>query len=63
MSKDPMKLPDGMTCKDCQSFARTCSWLISYTGDEKRCDWSPSRFIPVRLALAPFVAGEAGGGK
>lgn len=44
---DDMDLPAGLTCRDCAHFGPKCSWLISsLTGDETRCDWSPSRFKP-----------------
>lgn len=33
-------------CKDCKHFKR-CKWLLSRTGNEKECDWKPSRFIDI----------------
>jgi hypothetical protein len=36
--------PLGATCADCVHYTRTCSWLISYSGQEVQCDWSPSKF-------------------
>ncbi len=44
-----MRLPEGKTCNDCGYFKRTCQWLLSREGNEKDCDWSPSRFVPLTL--------------
>jgi hypothetical protein len=41
-----MKLPAGRKCRDCKHFTAKCEWLISLTGDETECDWSPSKFAP-----------------
>jgi hypothetical protein len=44
MSKDDdMALPEGQTCSGCGHFG-WCQWFLSREGDEKQCDWSPSRF-------------------
>lgn len=37
--------PEGKTCADCVHFKR-CAWLLSYTGAETQCDWTPSKFKP-----------------
>jgi len=45
------------TCADCKHFSR-CSWLLGRQGDEKDCDWTPSRFvlaIPVVQKSGAFV--------
>lgn len=45
MPAPDMALPEGRTCRDCLWWP-TCSGLIStLTGDERTCDWSPSRFV------------------
>lgn len=38
----------GITCVDCLWFKAKCSWLLSYTGAETRCDWEPSRFVSIQ---------------
>lgn len=35
--------PDDKTCDDCKHIKR-CKWLLSYTGAETQCDWTPSKF-------------------
>ena len=40
-------LPNGSTCSDCLHWDRFCSDIIaSLTGQERRCDFEPSRFRP-----------------
>ena len=46
-ARENMLLPNGKKCIDCQWFKSHCQWLLSRQGDEKVCDWSPSRFIQV----------------
>lgn len=56
-----VKLPVGKACRDCRHFVRTCEWLISATGAETECDWSPSRFspLPPLVRLEPDAARAA----
>ncbi len=51
MSEPDMRLPNGKTCANCVWWKRTCEWLLSHRrGTETECDWSPSRFIELKLA-------------
>jgi hypothetical protein len=38
-----MALPATFTCRDCLSFKR-CEGFLGIRGDERTCDWAPSRF-------------------
>lgn len=42
--------PNGHTCRECGWFERRCSWLLGSrcAPGNKKCDWSPSRFIEKR---------------
>lgn len=42
-ARDDMRLPELWTCRDCVHFRR-CAALVGVQGDEKTCDWAPSRF-------------------
>lgn len=39
-------LPPDKTCNDCGHMSR-CRWLLSRNGEERTCDWAPSRFLPI----------------
>ena len=44
---DKMRLPAGDTCGNCRHILR-CKAMFGHTETDTYCDWSPSRFIPVR---------------
>ena len=41
-------LEQGLTCKDCANFETHCKWLLSRKGNEKECDWIPTKFIQIK---------------
>ncbi|WP_369464029.1 hypothetical protein [Citrobacter braakii] len=44
---DKMRLPAGVTCGKCHHILR-CKIIYGHTESDTYCDWSPSRFIPVK---------------
>lgn len=44
---DKMRLPAGVTCGDCHHIHR-CKTIFGHTESDTYCDWSPSRFIPMK---------------
>lgn len=44
---DKMRLPAGTTCGICHHIRR-CKAIFGHTETDTYCDWSPSRFIPVK---------------
>ncbi|QMR74417.1 hypothetical protein [Enterobacter sp. RHBSTW-00175] len=44
---DKMRLPKGESCGNFHHIRR-CKFLCGHTETDTYCDWSPSRFIPVR---------------
>lgn len=44
---DKMLLPKGSNCGNCHHIQR-CKAMFGHTETDNYCDWSPSRFIPVR---------------
>lgn len=44
---DKMRLPAGNTCGNCHHIRR-CKTIFGHTETDAYCDWSPSRFIPVK---------------
>ncbi len=40
---ESMELPKGMTCSDCAHW-KFCQSFIGLKGNERTCDWAPSRF-------------------
>ncbi|MCW3298065.1 hypothetical protein N5T34_01600 [Escherichia coli] len=44
---DKMRLPKGSSCGDCHHIRR-CKVMFGHAETDTYCDWSPSRFIPVR---------------
>jgi len=46
MYEEDMYLPKGKRCYNCYYFTR-CVHLIGIGGQERHCDWSPSRFKEV----------------
>jgi hypothetical protein len=45
---DKMNLPEGKTCGDC-AHCRRCTSMFGHIPEDESCDWSPSRFTPVKI--------------
>jgi hypothetical protein len=45
---DKMNLPEGKTCGDC-AHCRRCTMMFGHIPEDESCDWSPSRFTPVKV--------------
>ena len=52
---DKMQLPKGRCCGDCFHLPR-CEAIFGRHEQDTRCDWSPSRFIPIKSALTTLNA-------
>ncbi|CEJ64024.1 hypothetical protein I5370_21770 [Citrobacter sp. FDAARGOS_156] len=48
---DKMRLPKGSSCGNCYHIRR-CKAMFGHTETDIYCDWSPSRFIPVKTEVA-----------
>jgi len=44
---DNMNLPEGKTCGDC-AHCRRCTLMFGHIPEDESCDWSPSRFTPIK---------------
>ena len=53
-----MALPEGRTCKDCDHFRPTCSWMLDRNGTETACDFYPIRFLSLPGMRALFDGAE-----
>lgn len=54
-----MRLPEAFTCSDCAYFRR-CLGLIDVKGDERFCDWAPSRFKLAKAGEPKWIVPPAG---
>lgn len=45
---DKMRLPKGLNCGNCDHIQR-CKAMFGHAETDTYCDWSPARFIPVKL--------------
>lgn len=47
-------IENGLTCSNCVNFLPHCRWLLSRKGNEKECDWIPTKFIKIKeLQVCP----------
>lgn len=54
-----MNLPDGSSCADCRHFTR-CAALFGHIAEDEVCDWSPSRFSPMKpAAISAALAADS----
>jgi len=56
---DKMRLPKGSSCGNCYHIRR-CKTMFGHTEMDTYCDWSPSRFIPVKTEAAAAGIGVKG---